>query len=378
MSSKATAALIGVLTLALYSGLSMAVPDPYQLNLQTPQTAIAQQMYDQHTMVLWVCLVIFIGVFGVMFYSVLKHRKDAGYKAANFHHSTTVEIIWTIIPFFILAGMAYPATKTIIAMKDTSSPDITIKTTGYQWKWGYDYLIGEGEGISFFSNLSTPRAQIENREPKGENYLLEVDKPLVVPVGKKVRVLITANDVLHAWWVPALGVKQDAIPGFIRDVWFNVDKPGTYRGQCAELCGKEHGFMPIVVVALEQDKYSQWVSEQKKKSDATVVDVNKQFTAEELKAEGEKVYAGNCVACHQANGKGIPGTFAALDGSKIATGPKADHINIVMNGKTGTAMAAFKHLSDVQIAAVVTYERNAWGNTAGDVVQPSEINGFRK
>ena len=378
MSSKATAALIGVLTLALYSGLSMAVPDPYQLNLQTPQNAIAQQMYDQHTMVLWVCLVIFIGVFGVMFYSVLKHRKDAGHKAANFHHSTTVEIIWTIIPFFILAGMAYPATKTIIAMKDTSSPDITIKTTGYQWKWGYDYLTGEGEGISFFSNLSTPRAQIENREPKGENYLLEVDNPLVVPVGKKVRVLITANDVLHAWWVPALGVKQDAIPGFIRDVWFNVDKPGTYRGQCAELCGKEHGFMPIVVVALEQDKYSQWVSEQKKKSDATVVDVNKQFTAEELKAEGEKVYAGNCVACHQANGKGIPGTFAALDGSKIATGPKADHINIVMNGKTGTAMAAFKHLSDVQIAAVVTYERNAWGNTAGDVVQPSEINDFRK
>ncbi len=378
MSSKATAALIGVLALAFYSGLSMAVPDPYQLNLQTPQTAIAQQMYDQHTMVLWVCLVIFIGVFGVMFYSVLKHRKDAGYKAANFHHSTTVEIIWTIIPFFILAGMAYPATKTIIAMKDTSSPDITIKTTGYQWKWGYDYLIGEGEGISFFSNLSTPRAQIENREPKGENYLLEVDNPLVVPVGKKVRVLITANDVLHAWWVPALGVKQDAIPGFIRDVWFNVDKPGTYRGQCAELCGKEHGFMPIVVVAMEQDKYSQWVSEQKKKSAATAVDVNKQFTAEELKAEGEKVYAGNCVACHQANGKGIPGTFAALDGSKIATGPKADHINIVMNGKTGTAMAAFKHLSDVQIAAVVTYERNAWGNTAGDVVQPSEINDFRK
>lgn len=378
MSSKATAALIGVLALALYSGLSMAVPDPYQLNLQTPQTIIAQQTYDQHTMVLWVCLVIFIGVFGVMFYSVLKHRKDAGYKAANFHHSTTVEIIWTIIPFFILAGMAYPATKTIIAMKDTSSPDITIKTTGYQWKWGYDYLIGEGEGISFFSDLSTPRAQIENREPKGENYLLEVDNPLVVPVGKKVRVLLTANDVIHAWWVPALGVKQDAIPGFIRDVWFNVDNPGTYRGQCAELCGKEHGFMPIVVVAMEQDKYSQWVSEQKKKSAETAVDVNKQFTAEELKAEGEKVYVGNCVACHQANGKGIPGTFAALDGSKIATGPKADHINIVMNGKTGTAMAAFKHLSDVQIAAVVTYERNAWGNTAGDVVQPSEINGFRK
>ncbi len=378
MSSKATAALIGVLTLALYSGLSMAAPDPYQLNLPQPQTIIAQQTYDQHTMVLWVCLVIFIGVFGVMFYSVLKHRKDAGYKAANFHHSTTVEIIWTIIPFFILIGMAYPATKTIIAMKDTSSPDITIKTTGYQWKWGYDYLIGEGEGISFLSALSTPRAQIENREPKGENYLLEVDNPLVVPVGKKVRILLTANDVLHAWWVPALGVKQDAIPGFIRDVWFNVDNPGTYRGQCAELCGKEHGFMPIVVVALEPEKYTQWVAEQTKKSAATAVDVNKVFTADELKAEGEKVYAANCVACHQANGKGIPGTFAALDGSKIATGPKAEHINIVMNGKNGTAMAAFKHLSDVQIAAVVTYERNAWGNTAGDVVQPSEINDLRK
>ena len=378
MSSKVTAALIGVLTLALYSGLSMAAPDPYQLNLPQPQTIIAQQTYDQHTMVLWVCLVIFIGVFGVMFYSVLKHRKDAGYKAANFHHSTTVEIIWTIIPFFILIGMAYPATKTIIAMKDTSSPDITIKTTGYQWKWGYDYLIGEGEGISFLSALSTPRAQIENREPKGENYLLEVDNPLVVPVGKKVRILLTANDVLHAWWVPALGVKQDAIPGFIRDVWFNVDNPGTYRGQCAELCGKEHGFMPIVVVALEPEKYTQWVAEQTKKSAATAVDVNKVFTADELKAEGEKVYAANCVACHQANGKGIPGTFAALDGSKIATGPKAEHINIVMNGKNGTAMAAFKHLTDVQIAAVVTYERNAWGNTAGDVVQPSEINDLRK
>ena len=378
MSSKATAALIGVLTLALYSGLSMAAPDPYQLNLQQPQSIIAQQMYDQHTMVLWVCLVIFIGVFGVMFYSVLKHRKDAGYKAANFHHSTTVEIIWTIIPFFILIGMAYPATKTIIAMKDTSSPDITIKTTGYQWKWGYDYLIGEGEGISFLSALSTPRAQIENKEPKGENYLLEVDNPLVVPVGKKVRILLTANDVLHAWWVPALGVKQDAIPGFIRDVWFTADKPGTYRGQCAELCGKEHGFMPIVVEAVEPEKYTQWVAEQTKKSAATAVDVNKVFTAEELKAEGEKVYAGNCVACHQANGKGIPGTFAALDGSKIANGPKAEHLNIVMNGKNGTAMAAFKHLSDVQIAAVVTYERNAWGNTAGDVVQPSEINDLRK
>jgi cytochrome c oxidase subunit 2 len=378
MSSKAAAGIAGVVAVAWNSGLAMAAADPYQLNLPEPQTVIAQQIYDQHTMVLWICLAIFIGVFGTMFYSVVKHRKSKDYEAANFHHSTTVEIIWTAIPFLILVGMAFPATKTIIAMKDTSNPDITVKASGYQWKWGYDYLTGEGEGIGFLSALSTPKPQIDNAAPKGENYLLEVDNPLVVPTGKKVRVLITANDVLHAWWVPALGVKQDAIPGYIRDVWFNIEKPGTYRGQCAELCGKEHGYMPIVVEAVEPEKYAQWVDQQKKKTAATAVDPNKQFTLDELKAEGEKVYAANCVACHQANGKGIPGTFAALDGSKVATGPKADHINIVMNGKTGTAMAAFKHLSDVQIAAVVTYERNSWGNTTGDVVQPSEINGFRK
>lgn len=378
MSSKAAARIVGASALGLYSGLVLAAADPHQLNLPEPQSVIAQQIYDQHTMLLWICLAIFIGVFGTMFYSVLKHRKSSGYPAANFHHSTTVEIIWTIIPIFILVGMAYPATKTVIAMKDTSSPDITIKATGYQWKWGYDYLTGEGEGISFLSNLATPKAQIENASPKAENYLLEVDNPVVVPVGKKVRILLTANDVIHAWWVPALGVKQDAIPGFIRDAWFTAEKPGTYRGQCAELCGKEHGFMPIVVEAVTPEKYAQWVGEQKTKLAAATVDVNKEFTMDELKAEGEKVYAANCVACHQANGKGIPGTFAPLDGSKIATGPKGEHINIVMNGKTGTAMAAFKHLSDVQIAAVVTYERNSWGNAAGDLVQPSEINQLRK
>jgi cytochrome c oxidase subunit 2 len=363
---------------ALSSGLAMAAPDPYQLNLPEPQTVIAQQIYDQHTMVLWICLAIFIGVFGVMFYSVVKHRKSKGYPAANFHHSTTVEIIWTAIPFLILMGMAFPATKTVIAMKDTSNPDITVKATGYQWKWGYDYLTGEGEGISFLSNLSTPKDQIDNAAPKGENYLLEVDNPLVVPTGKKVRVLITANDVLHAWWVPALGVKQDAIPGFIRDVWFNIEKPGTYRGQCAELCGKEHGFMPIVVEAVEPEKYAQWVADQKTKLAAVAVDVNKEFTLDELKAKGETVYNANCAACHQPNGKGVPGTFPAIDGSKVATGPVAEHINIVMNGKSGTAMAPFQHLSNVDIASVITYQRNAWGNSTGDVVQPSQINQLRK
>jgi cytochrome c oxidase subunit 2 len=378
MSSKVTATLLGLLGLAFYSGMGIAAGDPYQLNFQEPQSIIARETYDQHIVAMWVCVGIFVVVFGAMLYSLIYHRKSVGYKAANFHHSTTVEIIWTIIPFFILIGMAYPATKTIIAMKDTSSPDITVKVTGYQWQWGYDYLVGEGSGISFISKTSTPLSQIYNKEAKGEHYLLEVDNPLVVPVGKKVRLLITANDVLHAWWVPAFAVKQDAIPGFIRDAWFTADKVGTYRGSCVELCGKDHAFMPIVVEVMEPAKYAQWVAEQKAKTAKTTIDVNKVFTMDELKVEGEKVYAGNCVACHQANGKGIPGAFAALDGSNIANGPIEEHIGMVLNGKVNTAMAAYKHLSDVDVAAVVTYERNAWGNTKGDLIQPSEINRFRK
>jgi len=238
-------------------------------NLQEPHTEVARQMYDLHTVVLIICLVIFVGVFGMMFYSMLKHRKSVGHQAAQFHENTTVEIIWTVVPFFILIGMAWPATQTVLNMRDASSPDLTIKVTGYQWKWGYEYLKGEGDlsgladGMQIYSTLSTPRAQIYGKEPKGEHYLLEVDNPLVVPVGKKVRVLITANDVLHAWWVPAFGVKQDAVPGFIRDAWFKVDKAGTFRGQCAELCGKEHGFMPIVVVALEQKDFADWAAKNK-------------------------------------------------------------------------------------------------------------------
>ena len=264
MSSKSIVTLAGVSALALYS--SMAVGSKY--NFPEPQSIIAKDIYDQHILLLWICLVIFVGVFGVMFYSILKHRKSQGYKAANFHHSTSVEVVWTVIPCIILIVMAWPATKTVIAMKDTSEADITIKATGYQWMWGYDYLQGEGEGISFFSKLSTPKSQIENSEAKGENYLLEVDNNVVVPVGKKVRVIITANDVIHAWWVPALGVKQDAIPGFIRDSWFTADTPGIYRGQCAELCGKDHGYMPIVVEVMNDEDYAQWVSNQMEKSAA--------------------------------------------------------------------------------------------------------------
>ncbi len=253
------------------SGLAWAQA---KYNLQEPATEIARQMYDLHTIVLVICLVIFVGVFGMMFYSVIKHRKSVGHQAAHFHENTSVEIMWTVVPFFILIGMAFPATQSLLAMKDSSSPDMTIKVTGYQWKWGYEYLKGEGDlsgvadGVQFYSTLSTPRAQIYGSEPKGEHYLLEVDKPLVVPVGKKVRVLITANDVLHSWWVPAFGVKQDAVPGFIRDAWFRVDKAGTYRGQCAELCGKQHGFMPIVVVALEQNEFADWAARQKTASAA--------------------------------------------------------------------------------------------------------------
>ncbi len=373
MGSKVTATLAGISTLFL-PGMAAGA---YQLNLPAPQSGIAAEMYDLHTMLLWICLVIFIAVFGVMLYSVINHRKSSGYKAATFHHSTKAEVIWTIIPFLILIGMGYPATQTIIDMKDTSDPDITIKATGYQWQWGYDYLKGEGEGISFYSKMSTPREQIRNEAPKGENYLLEVDNNMVVPVGKKIRMLLTAGDVIHAWSVQELGVKQDAVPGFIRDAWFRADRPGIFRGQCSELCGKEHAFMPIIVEAVEPEKYAKWVSARKGKAAAAVVDVNRVLTMDELKAQGEKVYAGTCLACHQANGKGIPGTFPELDGSKITNGPKAENIKIVMNGKAGTAMVAFKHMSDADIAAVITYVRNAWGNTTGDVIQPSEINEFR-
>ena len=368
--------LSGGLLLALYAGLASAA---YQLNFQAPVTRVASEIYDLHMLMMYIILVIFCVVFGVMFYSIYAHRKSVGHKAEQFHENTTVEIIWTVIPFVILVGMAWPATKTLIAFKDTSNPDITIKATGYQWKWGYDYLKGEGEGVAFLSALATPQDQIHNQKPKGENYLLEVDNPLVVPVGKKVRILTTANDVIHSFWVPAFGIKQDAIPGFVRDTWFKADKEGTYRGQCAELCGKDHGFMPIVVEVVSPEKYTEWVGAQKAKVAAAAEDPNKQWTLAELQAKGEKVYAANCAACHQATGKGLPPAFAALDGSKIATGGKKAHIDMVLNGKAGTAMAAFaKQLSDTDIAAVVTYERNAWGNKTGDAVQPAEVKAARK
>ena len=308
-----------------------------------------------------------------------KHRKSKGHQAAQFHDNTLVEIAWTVVPLLILVAMAWPATKALLNMRDTAQADITIKATGYQWKWGYDYLKGEGEGIRFISLTATPADQVRGTAPKGENYLLEVDRHLVVPVGKKIRMLTTATDVIHSWWVPALAVKQDAIPGYVRDTWFKAEKEGIYRGQCAELCGKDHAFMPIVVEVVSAEKYATWVEAQKKQMSAAADEVGKTYSLEELKSRGEKVYAANCVACHQANGKGLPPAFPALDGSKLAKGPMKDHVNIVLNGKPNTAMAAYGgQLGDGDIAAVVTYERNAWGNKTGDMVQPADIKAARK
>ncbi len=375
MTSKLKSLGFGVM-MALMSVAAWA-EEASKYNLQTPQTVVAQEIFDLHILIMWVCVAIFVVVFGVMFYSIWKHRKAAGHQAAHFHENTKIEIIWTIIPFAILIAMAIPSTKGILSMRDTENPDMTVKVTGYQWKWEYDY---PADGVKFLSMLSTPRAQIENKEAKDEHYLLEVDHPLVVPVGKKVRVLITANDVIHSWSVPAFGIKQDAIPGYIKDAWFRAERPGTFRGQCSELCGKDHGFMPVVVEVKSQEDYDKWMAAQKAKLAAVTMDPNKTYSLDELKAHGEKVYMTHCAACHQPTGAGMPPTFPALTGSPIATGPKAAHIDIVMNGgKKNPAMPAWaKQLNDVDLASVITFERNALGNHTGDMVQPAEIKALRK
>ena len=363
----------------------------YHVDILPPATPIAQQIYDLHFGILWVCVGIFVVVFGAMFWSVFAHRKSRGAQAAQFHENTTIEVIWTVIPFVILIGMAYPATKTVLDMKDGSNPDISIKVTAYQWKWEYDYLQ---DGVRFFSSLSTPRDQIEEHKgpgaKKGEHYLLEVDRPVVVPVGKKVRLLITANDVIHGWFVPQLGVNQYGIPGFVKDAWFKVDKPGRYLGQCSQICGKEHGFMPIVVDAVSAEDYAKWVSATKAKmpkpepeaapaqaAAATAEDPNKKWTADELKANGQKVYAANCQACHGPEGKGTPPAFPPLAGDKVVNGPKGAQIAVELKGKPGTAMASFAHLSDSDLASVITYTRTSWGNKGGEVM-PAEVKAARK
>jgi cytochrome c oxidase subunit 2 len=343
-------------------------------NLQPPASPMALQEYQLHTLLLLITGAIFAAVLLVMLYAIVRHRKSVGHVARQFHENTTVEIIWTLIPFLILVGIALPATRTVLAQKRTEGEDMTIKVTGSQWKWRYDYLDLD---FGFVSRLSTPRD--DPAALARPHYLLEVDQPLVVPTGKKVRLLLTSDDVIHSWWLPALGVKQDAIPGYFRDTWFSVDRPGTYRGQCSELCGKDHGFMPVVVVAKTPQDFSRWVQAQKAAALAARDDPNKVWTRAELVQRGARVYGQNCTPCHQVDGRGIPGSFPALDGSLIVTGNKAAHIDIVLNGsrRNPTMPAWGRQLSDSEIAAVISYERNAWSNHTGEWVEPAEIRAAR-
>ncbi len=354
-------------------------PSVLQLDLPPAVTQIARDQRWLHYFMLVVCTVIFLAVFGVMFYSIFKHRKSKGAKAANFHESVKVEIAWTIAPFLIVIGMALPATKTVVAMKDTSSADLTIKATGIQWKWGYDYLKGEGEGIGFVSTLDPTHREMSNAgKPSGDDYLFKVDNPLVVPVNKKVRIITTANDVIHAFMVPAFGIKQDAIPGFVRDTWFRAEKIGDYHGQCQELCGKEHAYMPIHVKVVSQADYTLWVDGKKKEMAAKADDPAKVWELADLSARGEKVYNANCAACHLPSGKG-GGPIKALDGDPVVLdADKGKQIAVLLNGQNNGAMPAWKQLSDTEIAAVITYTKNSWSNKTGQVVQPADVLAARK
>ena len=353
-------------------------PAVRQLNLHPPVTKIAEEQQWLHWFMLILCSVIFVAVFAVMLYSIWKHRKSVGHKAANFHESVTVEVIWTIVPFIIVILMALPATKVVVALKDTSNADLTIKATGMQWKWGYDYIKGEGEGISFVSTLDSSHRAMSNAggPPKGQpvdDYLLKVDNALVVPVNKKVRILTTANDVIHAFMVPAFGIKQDAIPGFVRDTWFRAEKTGDFYGQCAELCGKEHAYMPIHVKVVSAEDYAVWVDGERKKAAAKLDDPTKVWTLDDITKRGERVYAANCAACHQANGKGA-GPIKPLDGSAIVLDTDhAKQLNILLHGANNGAMPSWKQLSDTDLAAVASYTKNAWSNKTGQIVQPSEV-----
>ena len=402
--------------------VSLAAFATYDVDILPPASPMARDAYRLHWGIMYVCIAIFVIVFGAMFWSIFRHRRSRGAKAAQFHENTTIEVIWTIIPFIVLIGMAYPATRTMLEMKDPSGADLTVKVTAYQWRWGYEY---PQQGVQFFSNLATPRDQIDDYDgagaPKNDHYLLEVDHPLVVPTGKKVRLLIASNDVIHGFYVPQLAVHQYAIPGFVKDSWFEIDKPGIYRGQCSQICGKEHAYMPIVVDARTPEQFAAWVQQEKAKmpppqaaaspaapaapeGNAAAAGGAKsspggKMSLADLKAAGEKVYTANCAACHQANGEGLPGTFppiatgkpfaaaAALTkpladrgfykGGKIVEGPAKEHMDIVLHGIPGTAMASWAHLTDEEVAGVITYERNSWGNHGGEV-QPSEIAAARK
>ena len=355
-------------------------PAVRQLNLHPAATKIAEEQAWLHWFMLIICTVIFVVVFGVMFYSIWKHRKSVGHKPATFHESVKVEIAWTIVPFIIVILMALPATKAVVASKDTSNADLTIKATGYQWKWGYDYIKGEGEGIGFVSTLDNEHREMSNNGAKGvdiDNYLLKVDNPLVVPVDRKVRIITTANDVIHAFAVPAFGIKQDAIPGFVRDTWFRAERTGDFYGQCQELCGKEHAYMPIHVKVVSATDYAAWVQDQQKKMAAKLDDPSKVWALDDLVKRGEKVYAANCVACHQPTGKGA-GPIKALDGAAVVLdADKTKQIKILLNGQNNGSMPAWKQLSDTDLAAVISYTKNNWSNKTGQLVQPAEVKAAR-
>ena len=347
----------------------------FALNMTPGVTEVSRQVYDLHMLILGICSIIGVIVFGAMGYAILRHRRSTGATAARFHGSRSLEVAWTVVPLLVLAGMAVPATRVLQNMADTSQSDMTVKVTGYQWRWRYDYL---GEGIGYFSNLTTSQDAIHGRADKGEHYLLEVDRPLVVPVHRKIRFLTTSNDVIHSWWVPELGWKKDAIPGFINESWARIEQPGIYRGQCAELCGVGHGFMPIVLRALPEAEYQAWVQNQREEQAQSAHAAARTWGRDELMQRGEEIYRSVCAACHQPTGVGVPGAFPALKGSPVATGPLPAHLHIVLNGKPGTAMQAFgKQFSDSDLAAVVTYERNSFGNATGDLVQPSVVQSAR-
>ena len=378
-TAAAAWAATGLVSAARAAGDLPGGPAVNQLNLHPAVSRIAHEQAWLHWFMLILCTAVFVAVFGVMFYSIWKHRKSVGHKAANFHESVTVEIVWTIVPFIIVILMALPATKVIVAMKDTTNADLTIKATGFQWRWGYDYLHGEGEGIGFISMLDPAhRAMSDAGKPQGDNYLLKVDNPMVVPVDRKVRIITTSNDVIHSFMVPSFGIKQDAIPGFVRDTWFRAEKIGDYYGQCVELCGKEHAYMPIHVKVVSAADYTRWVDGEKKKMAALADDPAKVWTAEEITLRGEKVYAANCAACHQPNGKGA-GPIKPLDGSAVVLdADKGRQIAVLLNGQNNGAMPAWKQLSDTDIAAVVTFTKNNWSNKTGQLVQPADVLAARK
>ncbi len=364
--------------LMLLSAATMAANgEVSSVNMSPGVTDVGKEIYNLHMIIFWICTIIGAGVFGVMFYSIYAHRKSKGAVPATFHESTKVEIAWTVIPFFILIGMAFPATTTLLKIYDNDDADMDVVITGYQWKWKYEYLNEAGENVSFFSNLRTPQGEIYNTESKGEHYLLEVDEPLVLPADTKVRFLVTGNDVIHSWWVPELAVKKDAVPGFINEAWTRTSVEGVYRGQCAELCGKEHGFMPIVVNVVSKEEYAQWLAEKQGEA-AQIKDLMAQtFSMDELMERGKATYERSCLACHGASGEGGVGT--AIAGSAVATGEIAGHLNIGINGVPGTAMQAFgSQLNDVDMAAVITYQRNAFGNNMGDMVQPIDVFNHKK